>query len=61
LQDVTHGSFLATSIFLACCLLAAGLVMLALRRSGDRPLSGARLQGALSGGAEAEATRKKTS
>jgi MFS family permease len=39
LQDATHGSFLATSIFLAACLLAAGLVMLTLRRGGDRPLS----------------------
>jgi nitrate/nitrite transporter NarK len=40
LQDLTHGSFLATSIFLACCLLAAGLVMLTLRRGGDRPVAG---------------------
>jgi sugar phosphate permease len=39
LQDVTHGSFFATSIFLACCLLAAGLVMLSLRRKGDRPVA----------------------
>ncbi|WP_250545471.1 MFS transporter [Paenarthrobacter sp. DKR-5] len=38
LQDATHGSFMATSIFLACCLLAAGLVMLTLRRGGDRPI-----------------------
>ncbi len=42
LQDATHGSFLATSIFLACCLLAAGLVMLTLRRGGDRPVIGSR-------------------
>ncbi len=38
LQDATHGSFLATSIFLSGCLLAAGLVMLTLRRGGDRPV-----------------------
>ncbi|WP_083527847.1 MFS transporter [Curtobacterium ammoniigenes] len=38
LQDITGGSFFATSIFLACCLLAAGLVMLTLRRGGDRPV-----------------------
>lgn len=38
LQVVTGGSFLATSIFLGCCLLAAGLVMLTLRRGGDRPV-----------------------
>jgi nitrate/nitrite transporter NarK len=37
LQDVTHGSFMATSVFLAACLLAAGLVMLTLRKGGDRP------------------------
>ncbi|MCY0906032.1 MFS transporter [Arthrobacter sp. H14-L1] len=40
LQDATHGSFLAASVFLAACLLAAGLVMLTLRRRGDRPVSG---------------------
>jgi MFS family permease len=38
LQDATGGSFVAMSIFLACCLLAAGLVMLTLRRGGDRPV-----------------------
>lgn len=37
LQDLT-GSFFITSVFLACCLLAAGLVMLSLRRRGDRPV-----------------------
>jgi len=39
LQDATHGSFLTASIFLAGSLLAAGLVMLTLRRGGDRPVS----------------------
>jgi MFS family permease len=38
LQDAS-GSFFTTSIFLAVCLLAAGLVMLSLRRRGDRPVS----------------------
>ncbi|HKU09614.1 MFS transporter [Sinomonas sp.] len=38
LQDATNGSFLAASIFLAACLLAAGLVMLTLRKTGDRPV-----------------------
>ncbi|MBO0810637.1 MAG: MFS transporter [Microlunatus sp.] len=38
LQDLAGGSFFITSIFLACCLLAAGLVMLTLRRGGDRPV-----------------------
>jgi MFS family permease len=37
LQD-RSGSFLSTSFFLAACLLAAGLVMLTLRRRGDRPV-----------------------
>lgn len=37
LQD-TSGSFLSTSIFLAACLLAAGLLMLTLRKRGDRPV-----------------------
>ena len=37
LQDAS-GSFFTTSIFLAICLLAAGLVMLTLRKSGDRPV-----------------------
>jgi MFS family permease len=36
LQDQAGGSFLTTSIFLAAALLAAGLVMLTLRRRGDR-------------------------
>jgi MFS family permease len=36
LQDRAGGSFLTTSIFLAAALLAAGLVMLTLRRRGDR-------------------------
>lgn len=39
LQDATNGSFFATSVFLALSLLAAGLVMLTLRRSGDRPVA----------------------
>ncbi|MCH6470090.1 MFS transporter [Sinomonas terrae] len=39
LQDASGGSFLAASVFLAICLLAAGLVMLTLRRSGDRPVA----------------------
>jgi nitrate/nitrite transporter NarK len=38
LQDAS-GSFFTTSIFLAVCLFAAGLVMLSLRRRGDRPAS----------------------
>lgn len=37
LQDAS-GSFLSTSMFLAACLLAAGLVMLTLRKRGDRPV-----------------------
>ena len=36
-QDATGGKFLGASIFLAVCLVAAGLVMLTLRRKGDRP------------------------
>ena len=36
LQDQS-GSFLSTSVFLAVCLLGAGLIMLTLRRRGDRP------------------------
>jgi nitrate/nitrite transporter NarK len=36
LQDQS-GSFLSTSVFLAACLLGAGLVMLTLRKRGDRP------------------------
>jgi MFS family permease len=39
LQDITHGSFMAASVFLAACLLAAGLVMLTLRKGGDRPVA----------------------
>jgi len=38
LQDASGGSFKTTSVFLAICLLAAGLVMLTLRRRGDRPV-----------------------
>jgi MFS family permease len=38
LQDATGGGFFAASVFLAVCLLAAGLVMLTLRRRGDRPV-----------------------
>ena len=38
LQDRSGGNFVTTSIFLAACLFAAGLVMLTLRRRGDRPL-----------------------
>ena len=38
LQDLAGGSFLTTSVFLAACLLAAGLVALTLRRRGDRPV-----------------------
>jgi MFS family permease len=37
LQDVS-GSFRSTSIFLALCLVGAGLVMLTLRKRGDRPV-----------------------
>lgn len=36
LQDRAGGSFLTTSIFLAACLLVAGLIALTLRRRGDR-------------------------
>jgi len=39
LQDAAHGSFLTTSVFLALSLLVAGLVMLTLRRGGDRPVT----------------------
>jgi MFS family permease len=38
LQDTSNGSFKTTSVFLAGCLLAAGLLMLTLRRRGDRPV-----------------------
>ena len=38
LQDASGGSFKTTSVFLAACLLAAGLVMLTLRKRGDRPV-----------------------
>jgi MFS family permease len=38
LQDISNDSFMTTSIFLGAALLAAGLVMLTLRRSGDRPI-----------------------
>jgi MFS family permease len=37
LQDIS-GSFRSTSVFLAICLVAAGLVMLTLRKRGDRPV-----------------------
>ncbi|MGN6743195.1 MAG: MFS transporter [Amnibacterium sp.] len=36
-QDASGGSFLGASIFLAVCLVAAGAVMLTLRRKGDHP------------------------
>ena len=36
-QDATGGRFLGASIFLAVCLVLAGVVMLTLRRKGDRP------------------------
>jgi len=61
LQDVTHGSFLATSIFLACCLLAAGLVMLSLRRGGDRPVARGRVQEESPSGAMADRPTKRIS
>jgi MFS family permease len=38
LKGLSGGSFLTTSLFLAACLLAAGLVALTLRRRGDRPV-----------------------
>jgi MFS family permease len=38
LQDASGGSFRTTSVFLAVALLAAGLVMLTLRKRGDRPV-----------------------
>jgi len=60
LQDATHGSFLATSIFLAACLLAAGLVMLTLRRGGDRPLAGSRSGEGQPEKAKAESPRRNT-
>jgi len=37
LQDASGGSFFTASIFLAICLVLAGLVMLSLRKRGDRP------------------------
>jgi sugar phosphate permease len=37
LQDASGGSFFTASIFLAVCLVLAGLVMLSLRKRGDRP------------------------
>jgi MFS family permease len=39
LQDRSGGSFMTTSVFLAGALLAAGLVMLTLRHTGDRPVA----------------------
>jgi nitrate/nitrite transporter NarK len=45
LQDAAGGSFMTTSIFLAACLLAAGLVALTLRRRGDRPVDEAEVPG----------------
>jgi len=38
LRGLAGGSFLTTSFFLSACLIAAGLVALTLRRSGDRPV-----------------------
>jgi MFS family permease len=38
LQDASGGSFKTTSVFLALSLLAAGCVMLTLRKRGDRPV-----------------------
>jgi MFS family permease len=38
LQDHSGGRFITTSLFLAACLFAAGLVMLTLRGQGDRPV-----------------------
>ena len=49
LQDLTHGSFLAHIGLPGGCLLAAGLVMLTLRRGGDRPLEAAQLPEGQSG------------
>jgi MFS family permease len=45
LQDLS-GSFLSTSVFLAACLLAAGLVALTLRKRGDRPVGEAAAEAA---------------
>jgi MFS family permease len=45
LQDAS-GSFRSTSVFLAICLLAAGAVMLTLRKRGDRPVGEAEAQDA---------------
>ncbi|MDA8391620.1 MAG: MFS transporter [Actinomycetota bacterium] len=39
LQDTSGGSFLTTSLFLAACLFAAGLVMLSLHSRGDRSVA----------------------
>jgi len=39
LQDTSGGGFKSTSWFLAAALLAAGLLMLTLRRRGDRPVN----------------------
>jgi MFS family permease len=41
LQDASGGGFKSTSWFLGAALLAAGLVMLTLRRRGDRPVGDA--------------------
>lgn len=38
LQDASGGSFKTSSVFLSASLLAAGLVMLSLRKRGDRPV-----------------------
>lgn len=40
LQDRSGGGFVTTSFFLAASLFAAGLLMLTLRRRGDRPVGG---------------------
>jgi predicted MFS family arabinose efflux permease len=39
LQDRSHGSFVTTSLVLAASLFAAGLLMMTLRRRGDRPVA----------------------
>ena len=50
LQNLSNGSFFTTSIFLGACLFAAGLVMLTLRRGGDRPVSAEDRQAVLAAG-----------
>ncbi len=58
LQDVS-GSFRSTSVFLALCLLAAGVLALTLRKRGDRPVGEADHAPAR-GEAAAETTRRGT-